>query len=256
MIPMSLLALGLAQAAPSTLSDLPPNRWTVDYGTLSCTLARRAGNASSPIVALNLPLGRDPGEIVVLGGAQLGARLSGQIEVRLDNGAPATVTAARERRNGLSVAVLKPLPDDFVERLAEARQLAIGDGREDILTVALGHARQGVEELNRCNEDLLQSWGIDVAARRALTRLPEPRNFRWAERIMPSEDAAIVIAIDVTDQGRPLDCRVLVSSGHPRMDRALCNVARSQARFEPGLDAAARPVAAQYVTRVRWVIRD
>lgn len=253
---IALLALSgatppAAQAGPA----VPPHRWTVDYSRMSCTLARRVGEEGSAIVAFNARLGEEPGELLVLdGGTGVDPRLDGYLSVRLDDGPPLVLHATHERRNDRQVVKLRPTPDDFLTRVAAARALVIGNGQDPVLSLAMPDAHGAVDALTRCNDDLLQSWGIDLAARRGLRREPRIRNYDWASDIHPSADTFLVFASEVSETGEPLDCRVVVSSGNARMDNAVCALVRRNARFNPGLDSAGRPTRAQYANIIRWIV--
>ena len=255
---MSLIALGALQPAPvEDQFAVPDHQWVVDYGRMSCTLARRAGGEGSLILAFNAPLGREPGELLLLdGGSGFDPRLGGELLVRTDDGAPVELRASREQRNGRRVLRLAPMPEDFLERVAAAHSLSIARRDEVVVSLDLPDAREAVDALTRCNDDLLQGWGVDVAVRRALQRLPRLLSFDWLLAISPADDAALVFASHVSERGRPLDCRVVVSSGNSRMDRAVCDLVRSRARFEPALDSAGRTVRAHYVTVIRWRMSD
>lgn len=249
------LALAMVQAAPARTAIVSPGRWTVDYGRLSCTLARRVGDANSPIVAFNARLGHVPGEFLIMdGGAALAQRLNGELHIDLGAGEPLTMRARQERRNGHPVLRLTPVPDGFLARIAGANRLAVRSGTDEVLALPLVQAGAAIEALSQCNDDLLRSWGIDVRARHALSRQPIAGDFGWAAGISPATETALVFAVDVSERGRPLNCRVVVSSGNERMDRAFCTLVLSHARFEPGLDAQRRAVAAQYVTVIRWLV--
>lgn len=253
MLFISFLALAAQSTAAQPERMVPPHRWTLDFGRASCTLARRVGGQDSPIVAVNAPLGREPGELLIMGeGSGLDRRLSGELQIRLDRGDPLVARSARERRGGLTGIRLAPMPDNFLDRLAGARQLVVSKGDDAVLAVELGSVGEAVTALNRCNEDLLRSWGIDVAARSALQRKPRLMNADWLLSIAPHEDVTLVLTADVSETGRALDCRVVVSSGNARMDRAVCTLVRTRARFEPATGSEGRPVRAQYVTRVTW----
>ena len=258
MLLTSLLALSLAQSGAARAQlTVPPHRWTIDYGRVSCTLARPLGEEGSAIIAFNAPLGREPGELLVMeGGTGLDPRLRGEVGVRVDDGPPLILHASAERRNGRSVVKLLPMPEDFLGRVAGAHQLSLTKGNEVLLSLAMPNVRGAIDELGRCNDDLLQSWGIDMAARRALRRQPQLKSADWAIDILPTAETFLVFAAEVSDRGAPLGCRVVVSSGNERMDHAVCQLVRSRARFDPALDSAGRPVPAQYVTRLHWTVDD
>jgi hypothetical protein len=252
---ISLLALSLAApAAPAAQPAVPPHRWTVDYSRTSCTLARRVGEDGSAIVAFNARLGEEPGELLVMdGGSGLDSRLNANLDIRLDDGPPLILRARREQRNGRWIVTLRPMPDDFLGRVAAARQLTVRSGAGEVLSLAMPEVRSAVDALSRCNDDLLQSWGIDVAARRALQREPRATDLNWASEIYANRDTFLVFAVDVSEAGEPSNCRVVVSSRNPRMDRAVCELVQRSAHFHPALDSAGRPVRAQYVNMIRYI---
>lgn len=249
------LAWAAMQSDAAQLASVQPGRWTIDYGRVSCTLARRISGDNSAILALNAPLGTEPGEFVLLdGGAGLDPQLAGDLELGFGSGAPVAVHATSEQRSGRAVVKLMPVPDDFLARMAGAGRIVVTRNGEELFAFAAPDARAGVEALTRCNDDLLQGWGIDVPARRALSRFARMQSTDWASRVMPRRDTYLVFVAQVSDRGRATDCRVVVSSRNPRMDQAVCAVIRSATRYEPALDGEGRPVASQYVTRIRWIV--
>lgn len=249
----NFLMFAMAQSGAAQAEVVPPGRWTIDYGRQSCTLARRLGDAGSPILAFNAPLGYEPGELLVMdGGTGLDRRLTGELEIRLDEGTPLVIRSRREQRNGRTLVQLAPMPDDFLDRVAEAGRLRVSSGDDEVVSLDLASPRGAIDELARCNEDLLRSWGVDISARRSLSRQPRLGDIGWALQIRPSTETSLVFLTDISERGRPLDCRVVVSSGNERMDRAFCNLVRSRARFRPALSPQGQPVRAQYVTRIRW----
>ena len=252
----TLLVWAAAQtSAADPIPGVPLHRWTVDYGRESCTLARRTGGERSSVIALNAGLGLEPGELLILdGGAGLDQGLQGQLTVRLDDNAPISLRASPERRNGLPLVRLSPIPDNFIERLAGADRLSVATEDAIAFSVPLSGAREATEELTRCNDDLLQSWGVDVAARRALGRPASLVGSQWAAAITPQASTYLIFLADVSERGRPTSCRIVVSSRNPRMDAAVCRLIQSRARFRPALDPQGRPVRSQYVSRIRWVI--
>ena len=59
----------------------------------------------------------------------------------------------------------------------------------------------------------------------------------------------------VEPDGRLSECRILASSKSAELDRVTCDVLRSRARFEPGLDAKKRPMRAPLIQSVLWRVR-
>ena len=253
---ISLLALSLAEppAAAAPQPAVPPHRWTVDYSRTSCTLARRVGEEGSAIVAFNARLGEEPGELVVIdGGGGLDSRLNADLDIRLDDGPPLILRARREQRNGRWTVKLRPMPDDFLRQVAAAHQLTVRNGAGVVLSLAMPEARSAVDALSRCNDDLLQSWGIDVAARRGLQKEPRLTDLSWVNDVYANRDTFLVFAVDVSEAGAPSNCRVVVSSRNARLDQAFCELVQRSAHFHPALDSAGRPVHAQYVNMIRYI---
>jgi hypothetical protein len=250
------LALGLAQSASAPLA-VPANQWIVDYSRTACTLARRVGGEGSPIVAFNAPYGSEPGELVVLeAGDDLRDRLTGEVQVRAGDTPVITARAWRDQRNGRTISHMASMPEDFLDRIAGARQLTVSKDGQGVVTLSLPNPREAVEALLHCNDDLLQSWGIDVAARRALSRKARMRNYDWAFNLMPRASTYVILAADISEAGRATGCRILVSTRNPRFDSTICDQVQRVARFEPALNAQAQPIAAQYVTQVRWSVES
>ena len=54
--------------------------------------------------------------------------------------------------------------------------------------------------------------------------------------------------------GKPQRCRIMDSSGSPRLDAAACQAAMARAQFWPALDQSGRAVPTFYAQRVRWVL--
>lgn len=63
-----------------------------------------------------------------------------------------------------------------------------------------------------------------------------------------------VLAIDST--GAVSACSIKQSSGSADLDNATCSLALERGHFEPATDRKGRPVAAEYVLPVRWVLPD
>ncbi|WP_165356508.1 energy transducer TonB [Sphingosinicella sp. BN140058] len=59
-----------------------------------------------------------------------------------------------------------------------------------------------------------------------------------------------VLAVDVA--GRVADCTISSSSGSETLDMETCRLMRELARFEPARDAAKKPVADSFFSRVTW----
>lgn len=58
----------------------------------------------------------------------------------------------------------------------------------------------------------------------------------------------------ISPDGRPTDCRIVMSSGHSMLDSKACTVAMKRVRFTPAADDNGRPAYGVYRTQVRWAL--
>jgi hypothetical protein len=249
-----MLALAAASGTAAAQSEaVPPGQWVIDYGQMACTLMRRADGERAPLIAINSRLGLVPGELLVIdGGDGVDRRLSGPLRVTAGDGPAAEVLARRETRAGRALAAIRPMPDDFLDRLAAASRLTIADASGTIVAAALPDAGAAVAALAACNDDLLVGWGVDLVARRALATQPELTDHGWLMDIAPHGLSSLVFVADISRRGGPTGCRVVASSGDARFDRQFCRALQRRARFRPAQDAAGAPVESQMVSRVTW----
>lgn len=55
------------------------------------------------------------------------------------------------------------------------------------------------------------------------------------------EEGVVVVNFDISEMGQARNCKVVVSSGHERLDAIPCRVIEARAWFEPALDAGGKP---------------
>lgn len=67
------------------------------------------------------------------------------------------------------------------------------------------------------------------------------------------QQGAVGYAVAIDASGTVTGCTVTATSGSPSLDATTCALIFVRARFAPALDAAGRPVAGSYASRVRWV---
>jgi len=75
-----------------------------------------------------------------------------------------------------------------------------------------------------------------------------------ARRVGAQGDAEFTVLVG-TD-GKPKECHVTKSAGHPALDAATCDLIMRRARFYPAKDEAGKPKESYYTNRVRWRIPD
>lgn len=246
--------------------QVPPGQWVVDYGTKRCSLARRTGGAGSPIVVLSSLYGNDQPSLYVLEADDPPLdRIPGRVSIRVDGTVVSDeARVTRQRASTGRVLRFSEAGTSLMSRLAGASTLSIEAGGRSFLTLSLPGSAAAVEALDVCNDDLLQSWGIDVAARRALQRPPRrSSDFRSAtssdypvSAVRANEQGEVVIRVDIDERGFPTSCHVLASSGSAALDERSCQVTVRRSRFEPALDATGQPVAAPWIYSIRWFLPE
>ena len=68
------------------------------------------------------------------------------------------------------------------------------------------------------------------------------------------QEGTVGVAVSVSRDGRPTDCRVTKSSGHELLDSAACKGMQRYARFDPALDADGRPITAEFSSEVTFAL--
>ena len=259
------LALALpALPAPVAAQRLPVEvgRWNLDYGNVRCSLSRRLGGPQSPILTLSSYLGRDEPEIILMrDGSEELPDLRGAVEVVLgpDNHVARGVPRSRQVQGGRIITV-QELEEGFIDRFAASRSVRFQSRGRQVFELPIPGATAAVAALRACNEELLQSWGVDTSVevsrrprilRGSITNADYPN-----ESIRAGEQGAVVTRFLVGTDGRASNCGIAVSSGSRRLDGHTCALLVERMRFEPARDAQDRPVTGLFVQTVRWMMPD
>ncbi len=271
-----------AQAAsvPRTLAASGP--WNLDYADDSCRLVRSFG---PPDERITLRFERfQPGDrfsLTIIGApVRTSTGLSTPLKLAFGKGTapvPAvavtgTVGEAKTPMLLLSslMLVTPPASDDllpFTIQLEDERkitQLTLdqrGDKHDYVL--ALGPMDEPMAGLRTCMDELLTHWGIDAAAQRTLSRQAKPASNpgTWlrsgdypADALNEGNSAIVNFRLTVDPQGKPAGCAVQGGTLGPKFREITCSLLLKRARFQPALDAQAKPVASYYINSVKWII--
>jgi outer membrane biosynthesis protein TonB len=119
--------------------------------------------------------------------------------------------------------------------------------------------------LNKCTQDLVAHWGLDVEEQRNRASGPVWTNLpRIASRIQddyPSsalrkgEQATIAFRIMIDDTGKPTNCVRTDITKAENFDDGTCRLVMRMGRFEPARATDGSPLPSYNVTQVRYVIR-
>lgn len=261
----TMLALAQTETALAQRAAQVPvqgNQWIVDYGDYRCTLGRRFSDARSPLFVLSSYLGRDEPEIVIVrDGTEPLPDLPRRVGIVLTPGdrREEARTAGYQTERGRAIRI-EGIAEGFFDRFSTAETVTIETGGREALTLRTPGARRAIEALRACNDDLLRSWGVDVAARASYTRQAKiiggsiNSNDYPAAALRANQSGIVVARMRVGPDGRAGECVVVRSSRSEPLDAATCALATSRFRFEPALDAQGAPVTETYIQTVRWLL--
>jgi len=236
----------------------PSGKWTVDYRTDKCVASRSFGAEPAtyltlqPLVSLDikgatltLTAPNAEGSGLRNGAAKISLQPAGTIKT--------LKYISREPQPGGLRTYEMPLDPDMMAELGQATAIAIDAGKESV-TLETGKLQPVIDAVEKCNEDLMRSWGVDPAARAA----PIGNPGEWfTDSDYPAAAARrraqgnVLIVLTVDPGGQIKKCRIAATSGDPDLDEGTCDRARTHARFarKSGGDRFS-------VLGVHWVLPD
>lgn len=255
------LSLVNAEELP-TLALEPSGPWVVQGEDNMCLLSRSFGEGAAKITIGFQPLFRtDILELIALTADSSTARHFGHGEVRLspeesEFGGDYFSAKVNDKPIRLTRLTVEGKMFDALDK-ADSITLHIKDAQATVHLVRFAAARRAFD---RCQENLLRSWGIDpavVLGPNAPEVTGNPARFFGPNSYPRAAVAARisgrnVAVLTVSDTGSVASCRIVVSAG-PILDEGTCKQAKF-VRFKPAKDAGGRPVATIYVLPVRWMM--
>lgn len=126
---------------------------------------------------------------------------------------------------------------------------------------ALGEMSRPMQALEKCTDELVSHWGIDVAAHRTLSKpaTPKgnpgdwvsPKDYPASQRIR-GQEGVIQFRLIVDDKGAVDSCHIQQSTRPAEFDEAVCRIMTERARFDPALDAAGKPIKSYWRSSFRF----
>ncbi|MEO7680549.1 MAG: energy transducer TonB, partial [Sphingomonas sp.] len=159
------------------------------------------------------------------------------------------------KRRGASMTIEQQTLAD----MAEGDSITIRAGHKPITFAPLGLAR-AQKVVDKCQADLLRSWGVDPQERIAVAT-PETRlsHGAWINSgdypsgaINQASIGDTTILYTIGTEGAITDCRIVGRSGTPELDAAACAAITKRGRFRPALDAAGKPLVTHETRRINW----
>lgn len=177
-----------------------------------------------------------------------------------DEGLTASERVRRWNRAAPDGEIKSPLDPAAAERIVGVEVL---EKNRVLGRLALGSMREPVKALNACTDELLSHWGIDVAKHRTRSRAVAPKRnpATWigpndypTDLLRKGEQGIVQFRLAVDESGRPTACKVQQSTRPAGFDEVVCRMIMRNARFEPALDVAGKPMQSYWRSSVRFEI--
>ena len=286
----ALIVSTQAQAKKEPLRLKQTSQWNVDYANERCRLIRKFGEGEEQVFAIfdqfgpgeyfRLTIAGQPvkspvavGEVIIqFGPAEKEQQLAFYKGTLGEDPALVLHSLARFAPPSAAeqTAIDKAKKDEWIElapltpeRYSAIRNLTISKPLRRTVILETGPMRKPLEEMGRCVDELMASWGIDVVRHKKLTRSVEPLTSpeKWVvsndypNKMLSAGQSAIVdFRLSVDAEGKPVSCFIQLTTRLKEFDNAVCGSLMKRARFTPALDEEGKPLASFYRNTVRFAI--
>ena len=288
---LAALALPGAVAAKEPLRLTPSSKWNVHYAEDSCRMARSFGEGDQKVVLMVARY--QPGDALRLSfiGKPAHTRLNEGVvrlrfgpaeaeqEVQFYPGTLANKTPTLIIRGAVRLAPRSPeeiaayeasvkarrfdfdWPDITPEQEAAVTFVEVKRAVRQPFILETGSLGAPLAALEKCTDELLGHWGINVAKHAALSRKVKPRSNPgdWVtsrdyptEMWMMGKRAIVQFRLNVDVAGKPTACHIQQSTRPKAFDDAVCKAIMRNAKFEPALDAGGDPIASYWLNSVTF----
>lgn len=273
-------------APPSPLVLQPSSDWLVDYGDDKCRLARMFGTDDAKTMFMVERYSPSDSVFAAVGGKPLTEMNAAQSHLAFGPDGfvtkyPPNSGKLGERPALMAMMALYPSPDGDVD---DEDEVSPGDLFEQDITpeqearlnwfevtakgrqtvrLNLGSMGKPLAALRTCTQELVEHWGIDVAAHRTLSRAVTPIGNvgRWVtwqdypnDLLAKGEQGLVQFRMVVAADGKAAQCLVQESTRPLGFDKAVCAALMRRARFKPALDKDGKPIASFWRSSVRFQI--
>lgn len=278
-------------AKPEPLTLKPSSAWHVDYAKDRCRIARVFADGNEKTFLFFDRYG--PGEyfrLTVAGNPVQTSREKGDVAVQFGpsekaqqlhffNGTldkmPALVFTSGARVAPPSdqeiAAIAQRAPgDEWIDlapvsdaRLKAISNISIGAPLRRTLVLETGPMRAAFRASDKCIDDLMTTWGIDVEKHKTMLRMPIPQQTpaRWIvssdypmKMLTSGQPAVVEFRLSIGTNGVPTACHIQSTTRPKEFDDAVCKSVMRRARFDPALDATGTAIASYYRSTVRFQI--
>jgi len=265
--------------APETLART--GKWNVNYDRDACHLLAEFGTGKDMLI---LRLTRyEPGESfeLALYGRKL-ASADARSKMKVDfglGGAPVEAEAINGTAGNLPLTLFGSTrldgwksegreeigPSLSPQQEAAVTGLTVKIERKKLFRLDFGSLAKPMEQLRKCQTDLLKSWGFDPVVQTTLAKPARPASSPavWlrdsdypSEAIAMGQNGIVQFRLDVDADGRVSGCHVLARTSPDVFADTTCRAVTRRAKLEPALDANGKPVRSFFVQKVRWQMSE
>jgi len=263
----ALLLAGTVKEANSEtpLIELDPSgKWQVEYAKSSCIISRAFGEGNERML-LTLRPAPSSGTVRlwVIKPAPAGRGARGKAKVTLSSGfIPEFAEYASVSSSGMRVTSID-LPRVALDPLSKGDGISINAGRWVKVRLRPTGFDKVMKEVEKCESDLLTSWGFDKAAQTAIATPPKGRLSQFIEaddypefELVHAISGTVGVRLRIEPDGTVGDCVVLESSGSAGLDKQTCAVAKRRAHYAPAMSSEGKPLWSFTFERVTWMVVD
>jgi hypothetical protein len=273
-----------AKPPPTPINLLPTSQWVVDYKADSCQLRRHFGEGDKLTLLVMSQYGPHDVYRMVFGGETMRPLAKSELKLRFGP------TEAVQPKIGFHQAKLadgmfalalwsalrmEAQPDDpdmalsgkisqplSAERQKAVTHLRIESGKAQPIILATGAMDKPLVALQKCVDDMVSYWGIDVAAHKTLQSAAYPKvsPVNWVntnsypDKMLAEGQSAIVeFRLDIGETGAVTGCHIQATTRPKEFDDAVCGSLMRKGKFNPAIDAGGKPIRSYYRSSVTFV---
>jgi TonB family protein len=239
----------------------PEANWVVDFDDQRCFASRKFRSTAEPLtLGISAWAMFDWAKLVIEkpGDADGIVPLSGKVSI--DGGKPhGVVMFAGDSANEGRVLYTFKLPGAALEELKSGKRVRV-QSRQLNADIPLASLAPAISKLNECIPLLLEHWGHSREMQAAQSSYPSLRGLSFRVTDYPGSAirrgavGVVEVLLKVGVDGKPLNCKVIRSSGHNDLDSRTCEIVLKRGRFSPARDRNGQSMASPYFFSVNWLM--
>ena len=238
----------------------PEAKWVVDFDDQRCFGYRRFRSDSETLVFGISPwLMFEWAKIVIEKPGDLDGIVSLRGKVRVDDGNDHEVVMfAADSINQGKVIYTFNISGEAFDELKVGKRIRI-QTRQLSADISISNMTPVLGKLGECLPLLFEHWGFSREKQATLAsfpshekKLPLKSSDYPTSAIRRGAVGAVEVLLNIGTDGRPLDCRLVRSSGHKDLDDTTCERLMARGKFKPGLDRSGNAVPSPFFFSVYW----